>query len=140
MLEPIGMADAAILDDPRPLGDNYAVGYTPDIFGDPSPLPFVSLAGLAPAGSGLASSTDMARYLITQMHQGVTPDGVRIVSAANLAEMHQPGIPVESVGLFPRSSNRIRLPCTTAWAGSAKHTAMAGNSSGTQGGSMASPP
>ena len=52
MLEPIGMADAAILDDPRPLGDNYAVGYTPDIFGDPSPLPFISLAGLAPAGSG----------------------------------------------------------------------------------------
>src|SRR5215213_8797982 len=59
VLEPIGMADAAILDDPRPLGDDYAVGYTRDIFGDPSPLPFGSLAGLAPAGSGLASSTDM---------------------------------------------------------------------------------
>src|SRR5215213_11619758 len=27
VLEPIGMADAAILDEPRPLGDDYAVGY-----------------------------------------------------------------------------------------------------------------
>ena len=60
VLEPIGMADAAILDDPRPLGNDHAVGYTGDIFGAPSPLPFVRLAGLAPAGSGLASATDMA--------------------------------------------------------------------------------
>jgi CubicO group peptidase (beta-lactamase class C family) len=101
VLEPIGMADAAILDDPRPLGEDYAVGYTRDIFGDSSPLPFVSLAGLAPAGSGLASATDMACYLITQMHQGIAPDGVRIVSASNLAEMHRPGISVESTALFP---------------------------------------
>src|SRR5215211_6690570 len=117
VLEPIGMADAAILDDPRPLGDDYAVGYAPDIFGDPSPLPFVSLAGLAPAGSGLASSTDMARYLITQMHQGVTPDGVRIVSAPNLAEMHQPGIAVESVGLFPAElqSDTVALHYCMGW-------------------------
>ena len=101
VLEPIGMADAAILDDPRPLGNDYAVGYTRDIFGVPSPLPFVSLAGLAPAGSGLASATDMARYLLTQMHQGVAPGGVRIVSASNLAEMHRPGIAVEPTALFP---------------------------------------
>jgi beta-lactamase class C len=117
VLEPIGMADAAILDDPRPLGDDYAVGYTPDIFGDPSPLPFISLSGLAPAGSGLASATDMARSLITQIHQGVTPDGVRIVSAANLAEMHQPGIPVESVGLFPPElqSDTVALHYCMGW-------------------------
>ena len=101
VFEPIGMADAAILDDPRPLGDDYAVGYTQDIFGDPSPLPFVSLAGIAPAGSGLASSTDMARYLITQMHHGVAPGGIRVVSATNLAEMHRPGIAVEPTALFP---------------------------------------
>src|SRR5215211_5100032 len=98
---PIGMADAAILDDPRPLGDDYAVGYTQDIFGDPAPLPFVSLAGIAPAGSGLASATDMACYLITQMHQGVAPSGTRVVSATNLDEMHRPGISIEPTALFP---------------------------------------
>src|SRR5215218_8770042 len=85
VLDPIGMTDAAILDDPRPLGDDYAVGYTRDIFGDLSPLPFVSLAGVAPAGSGLASATDMASYLITQIDQGVAPSGVCIVSESNLA-------------------------------------------------------
>ena len=97
----IGMADAAILDDPRPLGDDYAVGYTQDIFGDPSPLPFISLAGIAPAGSGLASATDMARYLITQMHHGVAPDGTRVVSATNIDEMHRPGITLEPTALLP---------------------------------------
>jgi CubicO group peptidase (beta-lactamase class C family) len=101
VFEPIGMADAAILDDPRPLGNDYAVGYTQDIFGDPSSLPFVSLAGLAPAGSGLASSTDIARFLITQMHHGVAPGGTIVVSATNLDEMHRPGIALEPSALFP---------------------------------------
>jgi len=98
---PIGMADAAIFDDPRPLGEDFAVGYTQDVFGASSPLPFVSLAGVAPAGSGLASATDMGRYLITQMHQGVAPDGTRVVSAANLAATHQPGIALDPTALFP---------------------------------------
>ena len=111
VFEPIGMADAAILDDPRPLGDDFAVGYTRDIFGDPSPLPFVSLAGLAPAGSGLASATDMARYLITQMHHGVAPGGTRVVSATNLDEMHRPGILARADCVVPiRRSNRHRCP------------------------------
>jgi CubicO group peptidase (beta-lactamase class C family) len=101
VFEPIGMADAAILDDPRPLGDDFAVGYTQDIFGDPSSLPFVSLAGLAPAGSGLASSTDIARFLITQMRHGVAPGGTIVVSATNLDEMHRPGIALEPSALFP---------------------------------------
>src|SRR5215212_4049955 len=102
VLDPIGMTDAAILDDPRPLGDDYAVGYTRDIFGDLSPLPFVSLAGVAPAGSGLASATAMASYLITQIDHGVAPSGARVVSASNLAELHRPGIPVEQTALFPQ--------------------------------------
>jgi CubicO group peptidase (beta-lactamase class C family) len=101
VFEPIGMGDAAILDDPRPLGDDFAVGYTQDIFGDPSPLPFVSLAGIAPAGSGLASATDMARYLITQMQQGVAPGGTIVVSATNLDEMYRPGITLELTALLP---------------------------------------
>ena len=98
---PTGMADAAILDDPRPLGDDFAVGYTRDIFGEPSPLPFVSPGGIAPAGSGLASVTDMALYLIMQMSGGVASDGTRVVSAANLAEMHRPGILIEPGQLYP---------------------------------------
>jgi CubicO group peptidase (beta-lactamase class C family) len=101
VFESIGMADAAIADDPRPLGDDYAVGYDSDLFANPSRSPFVSIAGIAPAGSGLASATDMARYLITQMSGGATPEGVRVVSAANLAETHRPGILIEPGELAP---------------------------------------
>ena len=46
----------------------------------------------APAGSGLTSGTDMARFLITQMNGGVAPDGARVVSAANLVATHRPGV------------------------------------------------
>jgi CubicO group peptidase (beta-lactamase class C family) len=95
------MTEAAILDDPRPLGQDYAVGYTRDLFGDPSPLPFVSLGGIAPAGSGLASATDMARYLITQMRSGLEPHGRRVVSATNLDRMHRPGILLAPDALGP---------------------------------------
>lgn len=33
VFDPLGMADAAIASDPRPLGDDYAIGYTRDISG-----------------------------------------------------------------------------------------------------------
>ncbi len=117
VFDPIAMTDAAILDDPRPLGDDYAIGYARNLFGDPSPLPFVSLAGIAPAGSGLASATDMARYLITQMHEGVAPGGARVVSAANLAETHRPGILVEPAALFPPEvqSDTVALHYGMGW-------------------------
>ena len=117
VFEPIGMADAAILDDPRLLGDDYAVGYTHDIFGDPSPLPFVSLAAIAPAGSGLASATDIARYLMTQMHGGIAPGGARVVSAANLAETHRPGIRIEPGQLFPAEAqpDTVSLRYAQGW-------------------------
>jgi CubicO group peptidase (beta-lactamase class C family) len=97
---PLGMADAAIADDPRPLGDNYAVGYTRDLFGRQSAAPFVTIAGAAPSGSGVASAADMARYLQMQIAGGVTPEGVRVVSAANLAETHQPGIAVPPNAIY----------------------------------------
>lgn len=101
VFEPIGMADAAIASDPRPLGDDYATGYTRDLFGHPSAVPFASIAGVAPAGAALASSTDMARYLITQMNGGVTPEGMRVVSAANLDETHRPGILIKPGEFLP---------------------------------------
>jgi CubicO group peptidase (beta-lactamase class C family) len=101
VFEPIGMADAAILDDPRPLGTDFAVGYARDIFGNHTPLPFVSLGGVAPAGSGLTSGTDLARFLIAQMNGGVAPDGTRVVSAANIAETHRPGIDANSLAPPP---------------------------------------
>ncbi|HEX5500589.1 MAG TPA: serine hydrolase domain-containing protein, partial [Thermomicrobiales bacterium] len=97
---PTGMVDAAIADDPRPLGDDYAVGYSRDLVGRVSAAPFVSLAGAAPSGAAVASAADMARYLLMQMAGGVTPEGDRVVSAANLAETHRPGIVVPPDAIY----------------------------------------
>ncbi len=101
VLLPAGMEDAAIAEDPRPLGNDYAVGYSRDIFGSMTPLPFVALDGVGPAGAGLASAEDLARYAIAQMNGGVGVSGRRIASAAALGETHQPGMAVERGGMFP---------------------------------------
>jgi CubicO group peptidase (beta-lactamase class C family) len=94
IFEPVGMADAVVASDPRPLGPDSATGYTKHLFADMSRTPFISIDGFGAAGAGLASTTDMARYLIAQMNRGVTPQGRRIVSAANVARTHQPGVAV----------------------------------------------
>lgn len=91
---PIGMADAAIAADPRPLGDDYATGHTIDLFGQVSREPFISVGGALPAAAAVASSTDLARYLLTHLRGGVAPGGTRVVSAASLAATHTPGIEV----------------------------------------------
>lgn len=109
---PAGMADAAIIDDPRPLGEDYAVGYARDLFQRTTTVPFISIDGVAPAGSGLASANDMANYLIMQMQGGVAVDGTRLVSEANLAETHKPGILVPPD--VPNALPALVLPDTTA--------------------------
>jgi CubicO group peptidase (beta-lactamase class C family) len=112
VFDPVGMPDAAIGADPRPLGEDWAGSYTRDLFGRLSLLPFVSIGAAAPAGAGIASATDMGRYLITQMNGGVTAEGRRVVSATALAETHQPGIAVlpDAVNALPA----VVLPDTTA--------------------------
>jgi CubicO group peptidase (beta-lactamase class C family) len=109
---PIGMRDSAVASDPRPLTSDFATGYQIDLFGDYRRVPFVSIDGQGPAGSAMSSSTDMARYLITQMQLGVTPDGRRIASARNVERTHRPGIrvPPDATNALPS----VLLPDTTA--------------------------
>lgn len=96
---PLGMTDSSVASDPRPTGEDYAVGYTRDLYERISEVPFISINGAAPAGAGLISVQDMARYVIMHMQGGVTQDGERVVSAASLAETHRPGIAVPPDGL-----------------------------------------
>ena len=67
VFDPLGMSDAAIAADPRPLGEDWAGSYTRDLFDRLAPLPFVSIDGYAPAGAHVASAMDMARYLFICM-------------------------------------------------------------------------
>jgi hypothetical protein len=53
-----------------------------------------TLAPVAPAGALWSNVLDMGNYLITQLNQGVTPGGQRIVSAENLAVTWEPQVDI----------------------------------------------
>jgi CubicO group peptidase (beta-lactamase class C family) len=89
---PSGMATATIGADPRPVSDDYATPYTRNLLGGNAALPFNSIEGLAPAGAGLLSATDMAHYLIVQLNRGVAADGRRVVAADILQTTWEPHI------------------------------------------------
>ena len=89
---PIGMADAVVAADPRPDGPDYATGYQRDLNQQVRPVPFVSIGGYRPAGSVLASSTDMAKFLITHSQLGVAPDGTVVASKESVQRTHQAGV------------------------------------------------
>jgi CubicO group peptidase (beta-lactamase class C family) len=89
---PAGMRRARIGDDPRPFSDDYATGSALDLVQGPVAEPFVPVGSFAPVGATLASLSDMAAYVSTQLGGGVAPGGRRVVSARNLAECWRPHI------------------------------------------------
>jgi CubicO group peptidase (beta-lactamase class C family) len=86
-----------VLDDPDELGDNVAASYSFTLLGDitaPDPVRDAPINVIAPAGGMWSTLDDMARYVITQMNGGVTPDGARIVSEAALAATWRPQVDI----------------------------------------------
>lgn len=88
LFDPIGMTSFRIADDPTLFSENAAVSYSINLMeGMDTPAPtggYMPISAMAPAGGAVGDVEDMARYLITQLNNGVTPDGTRIVSEANL--------------------------------------------------------
>jgi CubicO group peptidase (beta-lactamase class C family) len=94
---PIGMSDSTFSFEEVAASGNYAVPHRLSTTGARVPLPVDAdrlLLGIAPAGAAWSTAADMSRYLLTQMHRGVTPQGTQVVSAYNLAETWQPQVPV----------------------------------------------
>lgn len=98
VLAPIGMEDTTISFDEVVARDNYALPHGQDLDGNYSLLPLEIeesfVTPIAPAGGHWSTVLDMARYLITELNQGVTPDGNRVVSAENLAETWVPQVAI----------------------------------------------
>jgi len=95
VFEPVGMASALVTDDVSALGEDYAESYEMSLLtGEPLLMTPVPIGMAAPAGAVWVNIEDMARYVITQMNGGVTPDGEQIVSADNLAETWAAGVSV----------------------------------------------
>ena len=89
---PTGMATARIADDPRGVVTDYATGNGLDIKGRRTTLPYGPVGSYAPVGGTLATLNDMAAYVRLQLRKGVSVDGSRVVSKANLAECWKPHI------------------------------------------------
>ncbi|MBC8099433.1 MAG: beta-lactamase family protein, partial [Armatimonadetes bacterium] len=99
VFDPLGMTDATFSFDTVAASADYALPHGATLLGEyvPSPLALESvLTQVAPAGSLWSSANDMARYLITQLNRGVTPEGERIVSAENLELTWEPQVSVSS--------------------------------------------
>jgi CubicO group peptidase (beta-lactamase class C family) len=87
IFDPIGMTNSTFSTEKATASGNYALPHGADLTGHYQPLPLVDEMFTKPgepAGGEWSNIKDMSRYLITQMNQGVTPDGNRIVSAENL--------------------------------------------------------
>lgn len=98
VFDPIGITSAIITDDENSLGDDYSRSYEPLLFEDGfQQMSNPPIGIIAPAGATWMHIGDMARYVITQMNGGVTPEGTRIVSADALAETWRPGISLGEV-------------------------------------------
>lgn len=89
VFEPIGMPRATFEID-AVLRANHAVPHAYDpasVSMAPFPLEQERMvASVAPAGAAWLSIDDLARYALTQVQGGVSPDGVRVVSSASLLE------------------------------------------------------
>ncbi|HYF63505.1 MAG TPA: serine hydrolase domain-containing protein, partial [Herpetosiphonaceae bacterium] len=101
VLDPIGMDNTTLSFETVLAGGNHAVPHALDLFsaGGYRTIPLTIervLLPVAPAGTHWSTVNDMARYMVTELGQGVAPGGARVVSAANLKETWEPQIPVDA--------------------------------------------
>jgi CubicO group peptidase (beta-lactamase class C family) len=99
VLEPMGMSRTTLSFDAVVEDGDYATPHGGFIEGVYEPISLDLEAGLlpiAPAGSHWSTANDMARYIITELNKGVSPDGTRVVSEANLAETWTPQIAINA--------------------------------------------
>ena len=106
VFDPIGMPSTTFALDTVEANPNHAIPH--GRLADWSLVPIQpslaheQIAAVAPAGGAWSNVRDQARYLITQLNQGVSPDQRRVVSAANLTKTWQPQVqiaPEASYGL-----------------------------------------
>lgn len=85
---PIGMTSTT-LDYTAVAGGDHAVPHALAIDGTTRAMPLAIERGvepIAPAGGVWTTVRDMERYVATELGDGVTPEGVRVVSATNMCE------------------------------------------------------
>jgi CubicO group peptidase (beta-lactamase class C family) len=95
IFDPISMPSSTFSFQEAVASGNYALPHAADVSGQYIPVPLQNeymVQPGEPAGGLWSNVKDMSRYLITQMSQGVSPDGKRVVSAENLSVTWTPQV------------------------------------------------
>jgi len=99
VLGPIGMVSTTVSFDDALAGGNYAIPHTLMLDNTYQPMSMDlerSLVTIGPAGAHWSTLNDMARYMMTQLSDGVAPNGTRVVSAENLNVTREPQIAINA--------------------------------------------
>jgi CubicO group peptidase (beta-lactamase class C family) len=94
VFEPFGMKSTT-LDFDAAIRKNHATPHAETVDGATHPLPIDVervVVPVAPAGGVWSNLHDMERYVMTEMADGVTPEGKRVLSEANLHERRKPRV------------------------------------------------
>jgi len=97
ILDPIGMTSSTFSLEEATARGNYATPYGMTLKREYVPIPLsreALLRPLGPAGTLWSNVLDMGRYLITELNEGVAPDGTRVVSVENLAVTWEPQVAI----------------------------------------------
>ncbi|MFA6114617.1 MAG: serine hydrolase domain-containing protein [Sphingomonas sp.] len=116
IFKPLGMKDSTF-DYAKGMAGNWASPHGLDIDGrvtrmsndfNAAPYPY------RPAGAAFSTTADMVRYVQLELGKGVTPEGKRLVSEANLVERRKKGVQVGpdswyGMGLFQRDAWGVQV-------------------------------
>lgn len=94
---PIGMLNTTVSIEEATANPDHAIPHSlgPELELEPQSVEIEAVVGpVAPAGAAWSNVDDMARFMMTQMENGVAPDGNRVVSEENLLETRQPQVAV----------------------------------------------
>jgi CubicO group peptidase (beta-lactamase class C family) len=99
IFDPIGLVNTTFDFDRVAASPDRATPHGLTLGGDLVPLPLSDEAvvrPVAPAGATWSTAQDLARYLLTALNRGVTPEGRRVVSAENLGKTWEPQVAVSA--------------------------------------------
>jgi len=94
IFKPIGMTHASLTLSELLANPNHATPHDYTMAGEIVAISNDNDSSITPAGGINANVTDMARFLITGINGGITPNGRRIVTTRNLTETWRPQIDV----------------------------------------------
>ena len=97
VLDPIGMVNTTISFDEVEQAGDYATPHGMNVRGEYEPITLATestLLPIAPAGGHWSTLEDMAKYMVTQLSNGVAPDGTRVVSEENLLVTRVPQVKI----------------------------------------------